>query len=220
MIKWVFLDIGWTLVDETAAHRRRWEAAKEILGLDRSTDELMRLLEEASAAFAGSPFRYALQQLGLSAEQQQDIVQEARFDYTHAALYPGVCDALAELGRKYRLGVIANQSRGTEDRLKRWNIRHMMSLVLGSAEVGVEKPDLRIFEMALAQAGCRADEAVMVGDRLENDIAPATRLGWRTIWVRQGIARFQVPRESAEEPDCTVETLAELPAAVESLARK
>lgn len=219
MIKWIFLDIGWTLVDETQSHRRRWEAAKEVLGLNTPVDELMRLLEEASTAFASSPFRYALQELGLSGDKQEDIIRRARFDYMHAALYPGVHEVLEELSRRYHLGVIANQSCGAEERLRHWNIRQMMCLVLSSAELGVEKPDPRIFQMALEQAGCRADEAVMVGDRLENDIGPAKRLGWRTIWIRQGISQFQVARDTSEEADCTIETLAELPRALEQLER-
>jgi HAD superfamily hydrolase (TIGR01509 family) len=220
MIKWVFFDIGWTLVDEAPAHRRRWEAAKKVLGLPAPTDELMRLLEEASTAFASSPFRHALKHLGLSDDQQEDVIRRVRFDYRHAALYPGVREVLADLDRNYRLGVIANQSRGAEERLVQWGIRQSMRLVLASAELGMEKPDRRIFDKALARAGCRPDEAVMVGDRLDNDIAPAKRLGWRTARVRQGIARFQVPRDRCEEPDCTIDTLAELRAALDEMARE
>ena len=35
-------------------------------------------------------------------------------------------------------------------------------------------------------AGCQAENAVMIGDRLDNDIAPAKKLGMKTVWIRQG----------------------------------
>jgi hypothetical protein len=44
-------------------------------------------------------------------------------------------------------------------------------------------------------------------DRLDNDIRPARLLGWETIRVAQGFARFQLPRDLWEEPDRTVANL-------------
>ena len=49
--------------------------------------------------------------------------------------------------------------------------------VVTSAEVGASKPDPRIFEAALDAAGCRSDEALHVGDSLENDVAGARAAG-------------------------------------------
>ena len=51
----------------------------------------------------------------------------------------------------------------------------------------------------------------MVGDRLDNDIAPARRLGMRGIRVLQGFGALSRPRNEWERPDGTVRTLAELP---------
>jgi len=50
----------------------------------------------------------------------------------------------------------------------------------------------------------------MIGDRLDNDIRPARLLGWKTIRIMQGFARFQSPRDSADEADFTVANLSEL----------
>ena len=38
---------------------------------------------------------------------------------------------------------------------------------------------------------CLPENAVMIGDRIDNDIEPANRLGMRTIWVRQGFSIYQ-----------------------------
>lgn len=41
-------------------------------------------------------------------------------------------------------------------------------------------------------------EAVMIGDRLDNDISPAKRLGMQTIWIRQGFEAKRGPRKIYE----------------------
>ena len=74
------------------------------------------------------------------------------------------------------------------------------------------KPEGRIFEIALDRAGCLPEEAVMIGDRLDNDIAPAKAVGMKTVWVRQGFGACQTPRSQADTPDYTVNCLADLPA--------
>lgn len=38
---------------------------------------------------------------------------------------------------------------------------------------------------------CRAEESVMVGDRLDNDIVPAKALGMKTVWVKNGLTQYQ-----------------------------
>ena len=60
---------------------------------------------------------------------------------------------------------------------------------LGMIEVrAVKAPDPEIFKLALERAGCALSEAVMIGDRLDNDIRPARLRGWKTIRVAQGFA--------------------------------
>jgi len=81
---------------------------------------------------------------------------------------------------------------------------------LASAEVGLEKPDPAIFRFALSRAGCSPAEAVMIGDRLDNDIRPARLQGWKTVRILQGFARFQSPRDQFDEADATVAELGEL----------
>ena len=67
---------------------------------------------------------------------------------------------------------------------------------------------------ALRHAGCAASKAVMIGDRLDNDIRPARLLGWRTVRVLQGPGRFQSPRDSWDEPDLTVANVTLIPLAL------
>jgi haloacid dehalogenase superfamily, subfamily IA, variant 1 with third motif having Dx(3-4)D or Dx(3-4)E len=72
-------------------------------------------------------------------------------------------------------------------------IHRFFSAFALSAEVGFSKPDQRIFEYALQQANCQPKNAVMVGDRLDNDIYPANIIGMTTVRVLQGVAKYQNP---------------------------
>ena len=126
------------------------------------------------------------------------------------AVYPQAAECLAALHRKYKLGIIANQIPGAADRLKEYGLFPYLDLIIASAEEGLEKPDPRIFQLALNRAGCPPQRAVMIGDRLDNDIAPAKRLGFKTIWLRQGFGGMGAPLTEEDAPDCRVNDLTEL----------
>lgn len=85
-----------------------------------------------------------------------------------------------------------------------------INLVIVSAEEGVVKPDLRIFEIALNKADCKAEESVIVGDRLYNDIVPANKIGIKTVWVKQGFGKLGVPLAQEEQPNYIVENLSKV----------
>ena len=50
----------------------------------------------------------------------------------------------------------------------------------------------------------------MVGDRLDNDIAPANKIGMKTVWIKQGYGGLSKPNSEEEQPDHTVDSLNEL----------
>ena len=157
-IEWIFLDLGWTLVDETRAHRARLKGVCERVrkfGLSHSVDDLMRLCEQAATDFASSPFRDMLARLDLTEEERRAVASAVRYAKELEVLYPCVPEMLETLSRKFRLCVIANQSEGTEKRLSDWGIRDRFSVVLASAELGLSKPDPRIFGAAVSQCGVR-----------------------------------------------------------------
>ena len=119
-------------------------------------------------------------------------------------------EILKNLSQKFKLGIIANQVAGTQKRIDNWGIGKYFDVVVASAEAGCEKPDLKIFNMALKQAKCSPREAVMIGDRMDNDIVPAKKLGMNTVWVRQGFAKFQSVKNELERPDYIVESIVDV----------
>ena len=102
-------------------------------------------------------------------------------------VFPGTRELLARLRDKgYYLAVISNSMGRMEELLKLVGLTQYLGFVFDSAVVGVEKPDPRIFRMALEKSGMRADESVFVGDIYSTDVGGARGAGMQGIlmdWV-------------------------------------
>lgn len=83
--------------------------------------------------------------------------------------------------RNLRVVVVSNWDCSLRDVLGSTGLLDLVDGVVCSAKVGASKPDSRVFEAALAVAGCRADEALHVGDSLEHDVQGARRAGIRAL---------------------------------------
>jgi len=197
-LKWLFFDMGSTLIDESVAIEHR---IREVI---EGTDITYEQFLEKKVFFAkqNKPADLAtLKFFGLT---------KTPWHKEDERLYPEAATCLECLHKYYKIGIIANQSAGSEERLERFGIRKYIDIVVASAEEGVAKPDKRIFEIALERAGCKRSEAAMIGDRLDNDIVPANELGMYTIWVKQGNWIYASPKETLEYPDWTIWNLNEL----------
>lgn len=96
-------------------------------------------------------------------------------------LYDDVLPALTRLTQEYVLVALTN---GNAD-LGLCGLAGHFRACVSPAEVGVRKPDVRMFEAALAHAGANADEAVHVGDQPLYDVEGARRAGLHTVWINR-----------------------------------
>ena len=67
-----------------------------------------------------------------------------------------------------------------------------------------------MFEIALERANCSADQAAMIGDRIDYDIVPAKIIGMKTIWIKQGMGQYWNFSDESEKPNYEVDSLSEL----------
>lgn len=74
----------------------------------------------------------------------------------------------------------------------------------------MSKPDLEIFRRALERADCLPENAYMIGDRPDNDIQPAAKLGMATIWVKQGTFAYTDLELFQYKPDLIVEKIGDI----------
>ena len=197
-IKCIFFDIGSTLVDESAVYENRIGEITRRYHLNRN-----EFIAKVKLRAQTNPKPI----ISVAADYGAKI---PAWRHDLEILYPDAKEVLQKLRQKYKLGIIANQDFGTEKRLINFGIRPYIDLVIASAEEGVEKPDSCIFQLALDRADCKPEEAVMVGDRLDNDIAPANKIGMKTVWIKQGYGGLSKPHSGEEQPDHTVDSLNEL----------
>ncbi len=128
---------------------------------------------------------------------------------------PFAPELIGALRARYRLGIVSNTV-GSGDWELREALRRMALLdafgaVISSRDAGVAKPDPAIFRLAARMLGVDAAATVMVGDRLETDIAGARAAGIPGIWLCHDpadrsrptatLARFVV-LSLREVPDC------------------
>jgi HAD superfamily hydrolase (TIGR01662 family) len=130
-------------------------------------------------------------------------------------------EVLATLGdlraAGYRLGLVSNVAllphlmRADLDRL---GIASLLDATVFSSEVGVRKPDPRIFTEALARVDVEAPQTVFVGDRLYDDISGAQAVGMRAVLTRQ----FRQEEDPAITPDAVIQHVSELPEVLQGWA--
>lgn len=204
---WLFFDIGSTLVDETKVYEGRFKYIAEKSGLlyEEVCESVFELFKQNKKGD-----KELMKHLGL-------VVPEWKSE--DEVLYLDTKLVLQKLswktGGKYEIGIIANQNPGSKERLESFGILEYIDLIVASAEEGCAKPDRTIFEIALSRAGVRAADAVVIGDRIDNDIIPANEIGMKTVWVKQGYGKywsFSSDKESrkAEKADFEVDELSGL----------
>ena len=127
---------------------------------------------------------------------------------------PGAQEALDALGQRYRLAIVTNGIPDVQrEKLDRTGLDARFDVVIVSGELGIGKPDPRIYAEALRQLGARPEEALLVGDSFARDVAGAQAAGIRAVWISAG-----KPRPDRQVmPFLTVETLAELPARLQAV---
>ena len=197
-IEWLFFDVGSTLVDESLAYEKRMRSVAQ------SANVTYEYVYETAMEFYRQNKKGDLETFKLL------NVEKPQWPTETEILYSDTEECLKKLSKKYKIGIIANQSLGTEKRLENFGILKYINLVIASAEEGVAKPDKRIFEIALERSNCAPANAVMIGDRIDNDIVPAKRMGMKTIWIEQGFGKFWNIANESEKADFVVDNLTEI----------
>ncbi len=197
-IKWLFFDVGSTIMNEQIAYEHR------LRDIANSANISFEKVYEMAMAY------YKLNKKGDLEAAKELGVALPKWYKEDEFLYEDAIQCFEDLSKKYKIGIIANQSLGTEERLRNQGILKYINLVVASAEEGVAKPDRRIFEIALERSNCEPVNSVMIGDRIDNDIVPAKRMGMNTIWIKRGFGQYWNIKEEFEEPDFVVNNLIEL----------
>jgi putative hydrolase of the HAD superfamily len=171
--------------------------------------ELWSTSQERSKRFWGSVYGGLLAEMGLAYGDGLAARLYSTFtDLSNYRLFPDVertMDRLAAAG--LRLGVISNFEEWLERLLESLDATRFFEVRIISGVEGMEKPDPRIFHLALDRMGVSAEESVYVGDNPMFDIEPAVEVGMLAILLdRRG--RFP------DHAGARITSLEDLPAAI------
>lgn len=224
MLQWVFFDLGGTLLDDLPFHDFIYKTLTEMLaerGFKVGIDDFIKARDDF--VFSRVPVLTSLIIHFTGDEKlKEPMIKELmkRIEGKGPEFQspnPGSDAVIDALHGRYRLGIIANQQKGIRVLLRSlgWDKQFEVNMI--SDDIGIWKPDIRIFQMALEEARCPPSQAVMVGDRIDNDVSPAKRLGMKTVRYKWGVFGRQVPATEEERPDSEVSSLAEVPGIISKL---
>lgn len=199
-MKAILFDAGSTLVwlDHPylvqLLHEHGVEATEEEVvaaeyGAKRLLDRLVRSGEAGNDESRGRVFfREIFRQLGMDDALFPAVEKRLYARHAERNLWGNVrertAEALEELRRRgYRMGVISNADGRVDALLESVGLRPYFDFVIDSAVVGVEKPDPRIFRMALERMGVEPEEALYVGDIYEIDVVGARGAGMPAVLI-------------------------------------
>lgn len=155
---------------------------------------------------------HALEEAGYTHQQALELADQGFEVFLHARhqleIFPEVQPTLEVLARHYTLGVVTN---GNAD-VRRLGLADYFKFALCAEDIGIAKPDSRLFHEALQRGEATAQTAVHIGDHPGDDIAGAQQAGLRAIWFNPGNKVW----EAEKQPDAEIRSLTELP---ELLAR-
>ena len=107
-------------------------------------------------------------------------------------LLPGALDLVRGLAKEFPLALITNGIAAVQNkRFAASPITACFRSIVISEEVGIAKPDPRIFRPALEKLGVAAADVLYVGDSVTSDMAAARNAGMDFCWVNPG--RVPVP---------------------------
>ena len=116
------------------------------------------------------------------AEKFVPYYNDQMFEFT--VLKPETIDVLSRLKGKYKLAVLSNgDSLPQHRKVEKAGIEDYFDVVLVSGDIGINKPDRRIFDYLCGKLGVKNEEALMVGDVFASDILGAVNAGCVPVWL-------------------------------------
>lgn len=191
---------------DTEMIRERIHVVSDRFAHAAETNELWTTTPERSRAFWHDVYGIFFRELGISdANGLIDTVYAEFTDLANYAVFEDVVPMLRRLrDAGLRLGIISNFEEWLERLLDQLGVREYFDVRVISGVEGMEKPDPRIFELAMSRAGVDAASSVYVGDSPKFDVEPAAALGMLPVLIDR---RERFP----DAPGTRITSMQELP---------
>ena len=208
MIGAVIFDVGECLVNET----REYGTWADWLGVPRHVFSAVFGAVIAQGLDYRETFQVFQPGFDLDKARRQRADEGKPEWFGQDDLYPDARPTLARLRDEgLWVGIAGNQTVRAGGLLR--NLGLPADMIATSDDWGVSKPDPEFFRQMIAAVPYGPDAILYVGDRLDNDILPAARLGLRTALVKRGpwaVIQRNDP-DASRVPTFRIDSLAELP---------
>jgi putative hydrolase of the HAD superfamily len=182
--------------------RDAWQESDRISTVEFETNAPSEIVRDARS-------REFVRLLGISQEYALPL-STAYYD-EYPAIYapmPGAPELVQKLSRIYKTGIISNSFVDVQHRkLDTLGIRHLFECIVLSEDIGIRKPDPRIFHHAARLLQVTPQACLYVGDSNKNDVAGSRSAGMQSCWFNPG---QHMPPGLPAVPDFEVKTLAEI----------
>ncbi len=202
-MQWLFLDIGGPVIDDEVWKKYLDSLLIEAMGeagIGVTKAEFASARERTAVNKANRPTVAAISEFTgsengavhiFSSAYERLRVKYRRGDEMPDFLSPGARDGLERLNRNYRLATLSNNISKVRYLLEITGVAGFFEKHFISEEVGAAKPDEAIFAAALRDTCIAPHQGMMAGDRLDNDIVPARRLGLKTALICADVDSFK-----------------------------
>ncbi len=142
-------------------------------------------------------------ELGLKPEELETVAADRAYNMENYVIYPDAKQVIQNLSETYRLGIISDTWPSIDNQLRTLGVIQYFSFATYSFELGVFKPDKRMYLDALHKCGCDAKETVFIDDSPVN-LEGAESVGITPILIAAN------PASDVETPYLKIHTLSEL----------
>ena len=218
MIKNIFLDAGGIILNEDDYENKAAEIIVDIIqkhNKEYSIEQYWNDSEEAIYRYIPKVYEFILYKNINDEREYKYCIKEFRQKSNYLSkinfkLQNGLETFLEKFHTRYNIGILGQYGIEFKKYLQDNGIIKYFKFKEIQDDYKVTKPDPRYFVEILDNCNCKADESVMVGDRMDKDIIPAKMVGMKTVRVRTGKHKNQEPRILEEKPDLTVNKLEEI----------
>ena len=198
----LFIDLDDTLYDFTAASREAFKETYDLLGYGRFFDSFEQYME------IYSPYNLMLWGLYGEGKITKDELNRRRYSHplevvgvqdqaladtfcrealsripTKGHLVPGAMELLEYLRPKYNLYILSNGFKELQSRkMQTAGIDKYFDALILSEDIGVNKPDCRLYEHAMRKTASEPHESLMIGDMFDTDIVGAANFGMDSMY--------------------------------------
>jgi len=150
--------------------------------------------------------------LGDTLVAEETVIHNSSGQAITAEVIEGAFEVLETIRKGgYKIAMIANGDRvGARNVINTCGLKDYFDAMVISEEVGIEKPTREIFEAALDRLKVKAENTIMVGNRIDADIVGANRIGMKSVWFKWNDRYQETISNEEERPDFVIKSLPEL----------